>query len=291
MAGRDTGQDERLLPGQVTQGSPLNNPPQGSNLRQERPMRNNRDGAVMRHESAPAQNRPRPVTVSDESARVHSDPVILDKVRKHDQQELDESLHINTKAQEFLKAHRIHSKISDAIHNRGHYRKEFVSPRVLCDIWRHLLARFLGIVVPIITEDDIHFIWKHLLSIISVLVKIDWNEWHRFHTLFIERMRDPNRQRLDKHIPFEHKDLCDTAFLGLRGEAFWNSQYLFYPILIAEGETAEYPRWQPLPFLHEESEKLGEGSYGAVWKEAIAPHQYWPKDHDSPRAVSTQYYS
>jgi hypothetical protein len=241
-----------------------------------------RTGAIGRHESAPTRPVQRPVNMGDQSARVVNDPVLSDEMRQHVQEEPDKS----KRAQEFLDRKGVRESISEAVHNNGTHGAEFISSRALCDIWHFLIAEFLDIIAPNIARNDISYIWENLLSIISVLVRIRWPDWHRFPSLFMEHMRDPILRRSDNDIPFEKSDLCDVALLGTHGEAFWNTQYLFHAITIVEGEPAEYPRSRPLPFLGKQREKLGQGSYGVVWKETIAPYHYLPLGHDNPKAVS-----
>jgi hypothetical protein len=192
---------------------------------------------------------------------------------------------ISNRASLFLKEHEILKKIEEAIYNRGNYGKDFVPEKALRDIWRHCLANFLNVLGSTPTSGDLNYIWENLLNILSILVLIRWKEWHIFPHIFLEGMRDREGPRLDKSIPFSLDYLLDESFLGDMGQAFYNQQYVFKPIMVEGGTAGEYPGWKRLPFIQSKSEELGQGSYGTVTKEAIAPYQFKPKDSEHPNTV------
>jgi hypothetical protein len=188
---------------------------------------------------------------------------------------------ILTRASQFLEENDLHTKITiDSMFNREIEGEEFIPQKALRDIWENRLQDFLGIILGRRPQDqDLAHIRDNLLKILSILVAIEWREWHKFHNIFLAPIQDPSARRLDKNIPFSRTDLEDNSFLGRRmGAKFWKEQSAFVPIVIEEGLDKEHSAKKRLPFVQSAREKLGTGSYGSVTKEVIAPHQFMWKD-------------
>jgi hypothetical protein len=189
---------------------------------------------------------------------------------------------VEARASHFLRTHTLRKKIRDVTCNRGIEAENFVPQKAIREIWpSDRVRQFLSIFDYEPDDETLRYIRDHLLKILSILVAIDWGEWIRFRSVFLEPMKDPRHCRLDGSIPFPLVDLEDEAFLGEWGEIFYTTQHAFAPIEIKQGEVNYYPSWMRLPFIRSKSERLGKGTYGSVTKEVIAVHQFKWKESQS----------
>ncbi|PSN61810.1 kinase-like protein [Corynespora cassiicola Philippines] len=122
--------------------------------------------------------------------------------------------------------------------------------------------------------------WYHLIQnetgnsmgnyfkIFSILIQINFREWNSFQGFFIET------KKTDDDIPFSLEDLSGDAFLGpCNGKLFYNTQWVFCPIVITEKQEPCNLKGTDLnlrfPFISR-GEKVGEGACGVVHRQLIA---------------------
>lgn len=113
--------------------------------------------------------------------------------------------------------------------------------------------------------DHIKRIKGSYLQTLSILVVIQWNEWSRFQTLFLE-----TENRSDENIPGYHVDmLMAPTFLGKSGFSFSIHRRVYCPIDIEEGKHRELDEGWILPVI--KREVIGNGGAGTVTKEHVYP--------------------
>jgi hypothetical protein len=108
-------------------------------------------------------------------------------------------------------------------------------------------------------------ILDHLLSTISILVLMLWNDWSHLADRF-----GPGKFT-DGNLPLSPEN-CEKVFLQSSedGAEFYHVQFAFTPVIIRQNETITLldPNWR-LP-LRIEEEPNDTGSYGTVTKVRIA---------------------
>ena len=164
-------------------------------------------------------------------------------------------------------------RIWDAMYRNGDdddASQSFITQDRLQEVWVNivqgqdcLLDEFQKY-IPTISRADTK---DHLLSIISILILIHWDNWLYFTTSF--GLADG--QLKDADLPLSPEQ-CRAAIYGSAIEIrdFRQQQYAFIPIHIEQTPTPKFfesERRLPLTY---EGEKNEEGSYGTVYKVKIA---------------------
>jgi hypothetical protein len=120
---------------------------------------------------------------------------------------------------------------------------------------------------------------ESFLRTLTILIKIHWRKWREFKSLFLEPPAKDAKGKYswtDKHI-----FTCNIEGLSRLGSnhmvySFMEHRHAFQPIVIEERQiiVEKSIQWR-LPFLpSKETRVLGEGSYGKVTMETIAPGHY-----------------
>ena len=127
----------------------------------------------------------------------------------------------------------------------------------------------------------------HLLSIISILILIHWDNWLFFTKSFgLEK-----GQLKDANLPLSPKQ-CRAAISrrAIEVRNFREQQYAFIPIHIEQTPTPRFleSEWR-LPLTYE-GEKNEEGSYGTVYKVKIARGYLRSKEGKLNDVVSSKNY-
>jgi len=118
---------------------------------------------------------------------------------------------------------------------------------------------------------------ERYLIVMSILIYIDFNEWHRFREIFINLGHQLSSNgsfmggRQDSYLPFDEEALCNSDFLGRKcGAMFYKHQFMFCPFVIQE-RAAPYKinQWNRPAFVGR-PEHVDEGACGVVTKRIIA---------------------
>lgn len=118
-----------------------------------------------------------------------------------------------------------------------------------------------------------HQLRDDYLRVISILVYITWTKWEEFREIFIEQYDQQQDQviikRKDMNLPFSLDNLRSQNFLDRFGSAFYDSQFIFSPIVVRYQSINKSRIGSRLPVIS--SAKIGEGGSGVVFAETIAP--------------------
>lgn len=114
---------------------------------------------------------------------------------------------------------------------------------------------------------------RDYLRILSILVYISWTRWKDFREIFIESWDEQEdrtaTRRHDTALPFSPEALESDDFLGSRGSSFYENQFFFSPIVIRYEQINTSRKGSRVPVIS--SRKIGEGAYGKVFEEVVAP--------------------
>ncbi|RJE24917.1 hypothetical protein PHISCL_02749 [Aspergillus sclerotialis] len=179
-------------------------------------------------------------------------------------------------------------EIDQATCRKNRPSEKFVPYAALEAIWTESrLEEFVHLIHPGFDRDLIPFVRENLLRTLSILVSISWGlkEWELFGVIFLHRRNERGvRDRLDDRIP-NYTLGALTEFLDpIYAGRFLSERWTFYPIVLEEGKTQHFSGDWRLPFVNEESIKIGSGGYGQVTKEVVAKRQF-VVDSALPRSV------
>jgi hypothetical protein len=147
--------------------------------------------------------------------------------------------------------------------------KRFIGKKTLQDIWKTVFQQPNQHAIDadsyiyqirdqlIENQDD-----QSLLILASVLVWIDWNDWDNFSALFTDENGNARFQ-----LPLDEDTAIDV--LGSKGLNFCDSQPIFLPVTISEGENLRFLVGDRLPFEEREC-KTSAGVSGTVKKIVVA---------------------
>ena len=100
-----------------------------------------------------------------------------------------------------------------------------------------------------------------LLTLASILVYIEWDDWSNFRALFIDGQGKPAVQ-----LPLHEETACELA--GTKGPNLSDVQSYFLPVTIAQGENLHFSERDHLPFVEKEC-KTSAGVSATVTKIVI----------------------
>lgn len=183
----------------------------------------------------------------------------------------------NDKEQRERAADEIRSKLTrhTTHQNEQGVSKDFVTQHDIERLWTssRLKELFTGLMWA--DEKFLDAALKPRRKILAILVKIRWNKWEDFKTIFVDNLRavDTDLPINENRIQILEKALGDTPLAF----EFQANQYVFLPIVIQENQDVEY--WQDFrwPFT-ENSETVSSKGSLTVFREVIAPRQF--KDVD-----------
>ena len=124
------------------------------------------------------------------------------------------------------------------------------------------------------TQDD-----QTLLILASILVWIDWNDWRNFSTLFIDGQGNARFS-----LPLDEDAAIEV--LGSKGLNFCESQPIFLPVTIIEGENLRFSIGDRLPFEEKEC-KTSAGVSGTVKKVVVARGYFKDSNGNTNQQVGT----
>ncbi|KAL4919760.1 kinase-like domain-containing protein [Aspergillus aurantiobrunneus] len=168
----------------------------------------------------------------------------------------------------------IRNALHDSMERKDDDSKKFVPRKSLENIWTdERLKLFLRLHKhKPFGERDIPLIKEKFLQTLSILVYINWDQWKRFRTIFLE-----HENRADEHIPEnDGRRLSSESFLGVSATAFVQVRYIFCPVDIEQGKSLELVGSWRLPFI--DGRLIGRGGYGSVTKERVATGHLRYKD-------------
>ena len=116
-----------------------------------------------------------------------------------------------------------------------------------------------------------------LLILASILVYIDWNAWENFSNLFTDAQGNTTSQ-----LPLT--DDAAESLLGSKGTNFCDSQTIFLPVTIIEGENLRFSKWDRLP-IEEKECRTSTGVSGTVKKIVIARGYFKDSNGDPNQQV------
>lgn len=181
--------------------------------------------------------------------------------------------------------------IDQATYKKNKPSEKFVPYAALEAIWTDLrLEEFVYLIHPGFDRNLIPFVRENLLRTLSILVYISWGlkDWELFGAIFLHHRNGRGmRDRLDDRIPHYTlgalTEFLDPIFAG----RFLSERWTFYPIVLEEGKSQQFPGDWRLPFVNPESTTIGSGGYGQVTKEIVAKRQLVMHSHSAalPRAL------
>ncbi|KAL4956045.1 ankyrin repeat-containing domain protein [Aspergillus filifer] len=153
--------------------------------------------------------------------------------------------------------------------------EEFIPRGSLERIWYDKRLKEFGQHYKAFGAEDIFRIKEKFLQTLSILVCINWDNWSRFRSIFLD-----HGNRKDGNIPGNGKsELESNLFLGPSwGRKFSHARYRFCPIDIEEGVDRVLGEGWRLPFV--EGGTIGEGAYGSVTRQYVAARHLRPDGGD-----------
>jgi hypothetical protein len=136
--------------------------------------------------------------------------------------------------------------------------------------------------VPTTSRADVK---DHVLSILSILILIKWDNWLYFTKSF--GLEDSQLKDSDLPLSLEQcRAALDSSAIDV--QRFRQQQYAFIPIAIEQKPTPPFlePEWR-LPLKYQ-GEKNEEGAYGTVYKVKIAKGYLRSKEGKPNDAVSSE---
>jgi hypothetical protein len=167
---------------------------------------------------------------------------------------------------------------------RDNRSQSFITRDRLLEVWLHQTdgPSPLDEIQSYIQSFSQKEILDHLLSTISILVLILWNDWSHLTDRF-----GPGKFT-DGNLPLSPED-CERVFLQSPddGAEFHRVQFAFIPVTIKQNKTIRLPdpNWR-LP-LRIEGEPNETGSYGTVTKVRIAKGYFQNEDGPIYNGVSS----
>lgn len=185
----------------------------------------------------------------------------------------------------------VRASISSAMYNNGLWddrSQSFITRERLRGVW---LERRDGSCpldelqsyLPTFSHDRI---FNQLLSIISILIWIHWDDWGSL----ADRLNYEPGKLMDQNLPLSPEQ-CEEVFRTSPnyGADFHQFQYAFVPVQIEQNDTRTFleSKWRlPLAF---EGPKNNTGSYGTVTKVGIAKGYFRTKDGTKSDRVSSDW--
>jgi hypothetical protein len=162
-------------------------------------------------------------------------------------------------------------------------RNRFIGRYRLLEIWRTTIQNQLDVEpdrevrqirdLLIDNHDD-----QSLLILASILVYIDWNDWPDFQSLFT----DGHGKALFR-LPLNEETA--SALVGTKGPNFCDSQPIFLPATIIQGENLQFSEWDRLPFTEKEC-NTSAGVSATVKKIVIERGYFKDSNSDTNQKVS-----
>ena len=131
-------------------------------------------------------------------------------------------------------------------------RNRFIGKHKLQEIWRTTFQNQLEVAPDfevryirdclLDDQDD-----QRLLILASILVYIDWNDWHNFQNLFTD---GHGKVKAQLQLPL-NEDIA-YSLVGTKGPNFCDSQPIFLPVTIVQGENLHISEWDRLPFAEKQ---------------------------------------
>lgn len=166
--------------------------------------------------------------------------------------------------------------LDEATYKKDKASEKFVPYAALERIWTDVrLEEFIDLFRPGFDRTQIPIVKENLLRTLSILVYISWPEWQSFGSTFLHhRNAKGDRDRLDDRIPYYDRDTLSTFLDLMWANRFLDERWIFFPIVLEEGQIQRFHRDWRLPFVNPQPIPIGSGGYGQVTKEIIASRQF-----------------
>jgi len=176
----------------------------------------------------------------------------------------------------------IRSEIRKEMVNEDSDTTRFITRHSLEEIWNDHRLEQLCKIANLDSSDHkslVADLKKNMLEMVSILVFMEWKDWHRTRKIFFGSQpptvgRRTNRQMdLFNLVDLAKDDLSEDERLA---QEFSRVRGAFFPIFITKGMVETFDSSWRLPFLESEHEDfmVGTSSNGDVTKDVIAVRQY-----------------